>query len=290
MVETKRGPLNGKVCLVTGATNGIGEVAARELAGQGAEVTMVGRSEKRCFDTAARIREATGNQQVECLVADLSVQKEVHRLAEEFKSRHKRLDILVNNAGAIFDKRQETVDGLEMTFALNHMNYFLLTNLLLDMIKASAPSRIINTSSAAHLGAKIDFDNLQGKKKYGLMKAYGQSKLANVLFTYELARRLDGSGVVVNALHPGFVKSGFGKNMGGLFGFFTGLVYLFGISPEKGAKTIVYLASSPEVKNVTGKYFVKEKAVPSSNASYDQDVAKRLWDVSAKLAGLPQTR
>ncbi|MCL4435720.1 MAG: SDR family oxidoreductase [Thaumarchaeota archaeon] len=281
-----RTPLNGKICLVTGATNGIGEVAARELAKQGAKVIIVGRSQKRCLDTATRIKEATGNQQVEYLVADLSVQKEVRQLAEEFKSRYKRLDILINNAGAIFNKRQETADGLEMTFALNHMSYFLITNLLLDTIRASAPSRIINTSSAGHQGAKIDFDDLQGKKKYGLMRAYGQSKLANILFTYELARQLDGSGVSVNALHPGFVKSGFGKNMSGIVGFFTGIIYLFGISPEKGAKTIVYLATSNEVENITGKYFVKQKAVPSSKESYDRDAAKRLWDISAQLAGL----
>lgn len=280
-------PLNGRICMVTGATGGIGAVTAQALARQGATVVVVGRSREKSVATVARIKEQTGNSEVEFMLADLSSQKEVRRLAERFKSRYRRLNVLVNNAGAIFRKRRETVDGFEMTFALNHLSHFLLTNLLLDTIKASAPARIINVSSESHRRAKMNFDDLQRRKKYGAMNAYGQSKLANVLFTYELARRLDGSGVTANALHPGFVATNFGENMEGIFGLFVRLFHLFGISPEQGAQTSIYLATSPEVEDVTGKYFEKKKAVQSSKISYDKAIAKKLWQVSAELSGLP---
>jgi NAD(P)-dependent dehydrogenase (short-subunit alcohol dehydrogenase family) len=214
------------------------------------------------------------------------VQKEIRKLADDFKSKFKRLDILVNNAGAVFNKRFETVDGLEMTFALNHLSYFLLTNLLLDTIKASVPSRIINVSSDAHKGAKINFDDLQGKTKYGTMRAYGQSKLANILFTYELARKLEGSGVTSNVLHPGFVASSFGSNMTGVFRLVLRFLHLFALSPEKGAETSIYLATSPNVANTTGKYFVKKKEVRTSAESYDEKVAEKLWKVSEELTKL----
>lgn len=279
--------MNGKICMVTGATGGIGAVTAQALATQGATVVVVGRSKEKSVATVARIKERTGSPTVEFMLADLSVQNEVRQLAEQFRSRYRHLDVLVNNAGAIFRKRQETVDGIEMTFALNHLSYFLLTNLLLNTIKASAPSRIINVSSESQRRAKMNFDDLQGRKKYSAMNAYGQSKLANILFTYELARRLEGSGVTVNTLHPGFVATNLGENMEGIFGLFVRLLHLFAISSEQGAQTSIYLATSPEVEDVTGQYFEKQKAVQSSKISYDKAIAKKLWQVSTELTGLP---
>ncbi len=280
-------PMSGRICMVTGATDGIGKVTAQALAQHGATVIVVGRSRKKTVATIEEIKRRTGNPSVEYLLADLSVQAEIRRLAEEFKRRHDKLHVLVNNAGGFFMSRQETADGLEMTFALNHLGYFLLTNLLLDVIKASAPARIINVSSAAHENAQMDFENLQGERKYSGWQAYGQSKLANVLFTYELARRLEGTGVTVNALHPGFVATNFGANNYGIVGrIMKRIVNLRGISPKEGADTSIYLATSPEVEGVTGKYFVKRRAVPSSPASYDEDAACRLWEVSAEMTRL----
>jgi NAD(P)-dependent dehydrogenase (short-subunit alcohol dehydrogenase family) len=211
----------------------------------------------------------------------------VRRLADDFKSHFSRLDVLVNNAGAVFLTRHESADEIEMTFGLNHLNYFLLTNLLLDMLIASAPARVVNVSSGAHNGARLNFDDLENKRGYNGMRAYGQSKLANLLFTYELARRLEGKGVTANALHPGFVASNFAKNNLGILKPLMSLIQLGAISPEEGAQTSIYLASSPEVAGVTGKYFVKKKAVTSSTASYDEETARRLWDISARLTGLP---
>ncbi|MFQ5343193.1 MAG: SDR family oxidoreductase [Anaerolineae bacterium] len=288
MVEQNK-PMIGKVCMVTGATGGIGKVTAQALAQQGATVTVVGRSRAKTVATVEQITRQTGNPSVEYLLADLSVQDEIRRLAEEFRSRHDRLHVLVNNAGAFFMSRHESADGIEMTFALNHLGYFLLTNLLLDVITASAPARIINVSSVAHDGAQINFDDLQEKQKFQGWQAYGQSKLANVLFTYELARRLEGTGVTANALHPGFVATSFGANNFGFIGRGVKRVMnlVAGISPEKGAETNIYLATSPEVEGVTAQYFVKKKAVRSSEASYDEEAARRLWEVSAEMAGLP---
>ena len=285
MVENSK-VLKGKVCMVTGATAGIGIVTAKALAQQGATVIVAGRNKEKSVSTVDQIRKETGNHDVEYILADLSVQKEVRKLSDDFKSKFKRLDILVNNAGAVFDKRFETADGLEMTFALNHLSYFLLTDLLLDTIKASVPSRIINVSSDAHKGAKINFDDIQGKKKYGAMRAYGQSKLANILFTYELARKLEGSGVTSNALHPGFVASSFGSNMSGAFRLLIRFFQLFALSSEKGAETSIYLATSLDVANTTGKYFVKKKEVSTSVVSYDNKVAEKLWKVSEELTNL----
>ena len=282
MVENSK-VLKGKVCMVTGATAGIGIVTAKALAQQGATVIVAGRNKEKSVSTVDQIRKETGNHDVEYILADLSVQKEVRKLSDDFKSKFKRLDILVNNAGAVFDKRFETADGLEMTFALNHLSYFLLTDLLLDTIKASVPSRIINVSSDAHKGAKINFDDIQGKKKYGAMRAYGQSKLANILFTYELARKLEGSGVTSNALHPGFVASSFGSNMSGAFRLILRFLQLFAMSSEKGAETSIYLATSPDVANINGKYFVKKKEVRTSVESYDKNVGEKLWEVSEEL-------
>ena len=285
MTEIRKS-LKGNVCMVTGATSGIGVVTAKALAQEGATVIVVGRNKEKSFSVVDQIKKKTGNPNVQYMLADLSVQKEVRQLAEDFTGKFKRLDILVNNAGAIFNKRIETVDGLEMTFALNHLGYFLLTNLLLGTIKASAPSRIINVSSDAHKGAKINFDDIQGTKKYGVMRAYGQSKLANILFTYELARKLEGSGVTSNALHPGFVASSFGSNMSGAFRLLIRFFQLFALSSEKGAETSIYLATSLDVANTTGKYFVKKKEVSTSVVSYDNKVAEKLWKVSEELTNL----
>jgi NAD(P)-dependent dehydrogenase (short-subunit alcohol dehydrogenase family) len=234
----------------------------------------------------AQIKSQTGNQKVESLLADLSSRQQVRELAQRFREHYHRLDVLVNNAGGIWMKRQETADGLEMTFAVNHLAYFLLTNQLVDLLRASAPSRVVNVSSRAHQRAALDFDDLMGTHRYGGWQAYCRSKLANLPFTYELARRLHGTGVTVNALHPGWVATGFAAN-----NRWPGrLIYLasrlFAISPENGARTVVYLASAPEVAGVSGRYFVRVLAVPSSDASYEDTAARRLWQVSAELTGL----
>jgi NAD(P)-dependent dehydrogenase (short-subunit alcohol dehydrogenase family) len=278
--------MRGRVCLITGGTSGIGAETARGLARLGATVAIVGRTADRAKTAVREIRQETGNENVDFLLADLSSQKDVRALASEFRGRYDRLDVLINNAGALFMNRINSVDGIEMTFALNHLSYFLLTNLLLGRLKASAPSRIVNVSSDAHSGATLDVANLQGSMGMFGMRAYGQSKLANLLFTYELARRLEGSGVTVNALHPGFVGSGFGKNNGRLARLGMSAVQRFAISPEKGAQTSIYLASSPEVAGVTGKYFVKMQPIPSSQASYDAALARRLWEISEEMTGL----
>lgn len=279
--------MEGKICMVTGATSGIGQVTARELARQGATVIVVGRSRERSEATVNRIKQQTDNPNVAYRLADLSVQKDIHQLAQEFKHKYQRLHVLVNNAGAIFLRHLESADGIEMTFALNHLNYFLLTHLLLDTLKASAPARIINVSSRAHARVSgLNFDDLQNKRGYG-MNVYGQSKLMNVLFTYELARRLEGTGIMVNALHPGFVATRFATNNGLLVRLARPVLDLFALSAEEGAQTMIYLATSPEVEGVTGKYFVKEKAVLSSPASYDEAAARRLWQISEKMTSLP---
>ena len=248
--------MKGKICLITGGTNGIGKSTAHELARMGATVVIVGRDARKASQVVEEIRAASGNDMVDSLLTDLSSQQEVRRLASEFESRYSHLDVLLNNAGAVFMQRQLSVDGIEMTFALNHLASFLLTNLLLDEIKASAPARIINVSSGAHTSGKIEFDNLQGELDFS-SRAYGNSKLATILFTMELARRFEGTGVTANALHPGFVSTGFGKNNPGfLMKVIRAVVPLIARSPEKGAETSIYLASSPDVQSITGRYFV----------------------------------
>jgi NAD(P)-dependent dehydrogenase (short-subunit alcohol dehydrogenase family) len=278
--------MEGKVCLVTGATGGIGLVTARELARRGAHVIGVGRFQERCTRAVRLIREETDVSSVDYLVADLSWQSEIHGLAASVRGMTRRLDVLVNNAGGIYLKRELSADGLEMTFALNHLAYFLLTNLLLDLLKASAPARIINVASAAHQGSTINFDDLQAKKRYSGWRAYQQSKLANILFTRELARRLEGTGVTANALHPGYVNTQIFRVKGFAGWLMRRAADLFAITPEQGAQTSIYLATSPEVEGVTGKYFVKQEPVPSSPASQDDTTARRLWDVSEELTGL----
>jgi retinol dehydrogenase 12 len=276
----------GKSCLVTGATAGIGQITARELARKGASVVVVGRSLARCKATVEAIRQETGNPSVDFLVADLSSQADVRKLAGEVQDRYPRIDVLVNNAGAMFTKRLESVDGIEMTFALNHLGYFLLTNLLLDTLKASAPSRVVNVASEAHrFVSKVDFDDPQGKK-YGGWHAYGQSKFANILFTYELARRLAGTGVTSNCLHPGFVASNFTDGNGAMGWMMRRMASVFAISPDDGAKTSIYLASSPEVEGVTGQYFAKSKPAKSTRPTHDQAAAARLWELSEEMTGL----
>ncbi len=281
--------LQGKTALITGATDGIGRVTAEALAAMGADLFLVGRNPQKTADTARAISEKTANPKVHALVADLSVQSDVRRLADTFRQQRQRLHILVNNAGGIFMQRQSSPDGIEMTLALNHLAYFLLTNLLVDVFVGSAPARIVNVSSGAHVGGKIDFHNLQLTHGYSSFKAYSQSKLANVYFTYELARRLSGSGVSVNCLHPGFVATNFGVSNGGFFKPIFKLFQIGAISPDKGAATSIYLASSPEVEGISGKYFDQKKPVASSKISYDADIARQLWDISLQLTGLPET-
>ena len=278
--------MNGKTCLVTGATSGIGEVTALELARMGACVVLVGRSPDRCEASVARIKQATGSSSVEYLIADLSSLAQVRQAADQFKEKHSHLEVLVNNAGAVFLRRQLSSDGFEMTFALNHLSYFLLTILLLDTLKASAPARIVNVSSDSHRGQQLDFNDLQIQKSYGVMKAYGRSKLANMLFTYELSRRLNGASVTVNALHPGAVATRIWEKGGPLNPLISIVMRRFTIPVEKGAQTPIYLASSPDVEGVTGQYFTNCKAVRSDPASYDKASARRLWEMSLKMVGL----
>ena len=282
--------MNGKVCLVTGATNGIGAVTARELARMGATVVGIGRNPDLCAAREREISLKTGNQNVRFLVADLSSQAQVRDVAARFLAEYPTLHVLVNNVGGLFPTIQRSADGIELTFALNHLAPFLLTHLLLDRIKASAPARIVVVSSNSHVGATVDFDRLQGPPGAGGFRTYGQSKLANLYFTYELAKQLAGTGVTVNALHPGFVATNFGRGgtgfTGRLLAAIMPIAQLFALSEEEGARTSVYLASSPEVEGVTGKYFTKQKAVASSEASYDEATAKRLWDLSLQMTGL----
>jgi NAD(P)-dependent dehydrogenase (short-subunit alcohol dehydrogenase family) len=275
--------LEGKICLVTGSTSGIGKVTARELAKQGATVVLVSRTRAKGEATQTEITQATGNPHVELLVADLSLLADVRRLASEFQHTNSHLHLLVNNAGCAYPTRTLTSEGLEATLVVNYLAPFLLTELLLDTLKASAPARIVNVSSAQHANAHIDFDNLQGEKKYGNLSTYNQAKLAVLLWTYELARRLKGTGVTVNALHPGITATNFPSGMTGVLAWGMRLSKPFLLTPEKGAQTTLYLATSPEVEGVTGKYFVKSHETTSSNDSYDQTVGARLWEVTEQL-------
>jgi NAD(P)-dependent dehydrogenase (short-subunit alcohol dehydrogenase family) len=276
--------MQGKMCLVTGSSSGIGKVTARELAQMGATVVMVCRNRAKGEAAQTEIKEVSGSTQVELIVADLSELSEVRRVAREFKQSYTQLHVLVNNAGGINSEHKVTSDGLEVTFATNYLAPFLLTHLLLDVLKASAPARIVNVSSVAHTRGKVDFADLQGAHRYSFAKAYGQSKLALIYFTYELADRLKGTGVTVNALHPGVVASNFNHGMKGLAHIIGSLIYtLVGINVEKGAQTTLYLATSPEVAGVSGKYFSDGREAASSRLSYDTAVRQRLWKVSEEL-------
>jgi retinol dehydrogenase-14 len=283
--------ITGKVCIVTGANSGIGKETARALARMGATVIMVVRNQVAGEKARKEIIEETGNESIELMIADLFSINEIRELASDFKNTHSRLDVLINNAGGIFPKREVTVDGFERTFALNLLAPFLLTHELLDVLIASAPSRIINVSSAAHLRGRIDFENLQSEKKYGQMGPYGNAKLMNIMFTYALARRLEGTGVTANALHPGVVRTHFGQNDASRARklMFRMLGPLFR-SPEKGAKTSVYLASSPEIEGISGKYFANSKPKESSRISYDEELQEQLWQRTEQLLGISSQR
>jgi NAD(P)-dependent dehydrogenase (short-subunit alcohol dehydrogenase family) len=279
--------MQGKTVVVTGATSGIGEVAAVELARQGARIVFVARNPLRRDRTLTRLSVANDKAKHTAYLADLSRLSEMKRVAGEIAAAESRIDVLINNAGAVFSKREATVDGLEMTFATNHMAYFVVTNLLLAKLKATPGARIVSTTSDAHKSGRLDFDDLQSEKTFAGFRAYGTSKLCNILFTRELARRLSGTGVTANCLHPGFVATGFGDNNDGLMGFAFGILKKVGaITPEDGAKTILYLASSPDVAGQSGGYYTKRApATPTAAAQNDAD-AKRLWEVSAKIAGV----
>ena len=277
------GHMDRRVCLITGSNSGIGKAAALVLSRLGGNVVMVCRDAVKGKQALSDIRSKSGNQNVDLILADLSSMKSVRWLADMVKQKYQTLHVLVNNAGEILPKRHITEDGFERTFASNHLGHFLLTNLLLDLIKSSAPSRIINVSSEAHRGARVNFDDIQGEKKYSGFRAYAQSKLTNVLFTYELAKRLEGTGVTVNCLHPGVVRTGFGHDEGGLMSLGIWAASPFFISAEKAARAVVRLATSPELEGITGRYFSKMKEARSSKESYDVDAAQRLWQVSEEL-------
>jgi NAD(P)-dependent dehydrogenase (short-subunit alcohol dehydrogenase family) len=272
-----------RVALITGASTGIGKEMAKQIARSGIIVVMVSRSRERLEAAQEELRREVPTAKTDVLVADLASQAEIRKLASEFSSRYRRLDILINNAGVMVPNRSLTVDGIEMTFAVNHLGYFLLTNLLLDTIRSSAPARIVNTSSAAHKSARLNFDDLQNEKRYSGFFVYCASKLANVLFTYELARRLEGTGVTANCFHPGAIATELFRDQNVLVRLGTAL---FLKSPARGAETGVYLATSLEVEGVTGKYFVNKRPARSNKQSYDEAAAKRLWEVSAQLTGL----
>ncbi len=280
MAGMTSGPMAGKTVLVTGGTSGIGKATAAGLAAMGARVGITGRDTARTRAAAAEVAAAAGNPAVDPFSADLSSQAEVRRLAGEVAAAYPRLDVLVNNAGGFWATRRVTADGLEHTFAVNHLAPFLLTGLLLDRLTA----RIVTVSSGAHAAGKIDFDDLQGERRYSGQRAYSQSKLANIMFSYELARRLDGTGVTATVLHPGVVRTGFAaEDPSPVLKVFLPLIRVFLKTPAQGAATSIYLASSPAVEGVTGEYFADRKPKRSSPASYDTAAAARLWQVSLDL-------
>ena len=280
--------MQGKTVVITGGTSGIGEVAAVALAKMGARIVLVARDRFRGEVTFARLRDSAPGTAHSVYFADLLRLAEMKRVAAEIADHESRIDVLINNAGALFAKRRLTEDGLERTFALNHMAYFVMTERLRERLLASGPARIINTASAAHQDATLDFNDLQSAKNFRARKAYGQSKLCNILFTRELARRLYGTGVTTNCLHPGFVATRFGDQSGGLISRLVWLAKFFAISPTEGAETIVYLASSPDVAETTGQYFYKSVQATPSAAAQDDRSALLLWQRSAALAGMKE--
>ena len=280
--------MRGKTVVITGGTSGIGEVAAVALAKMGARIVLVARDKSSGDATLARLHDSAPGIAHSVHFADLLRLAEMKRVAAQIADHESRIDVLINNAGALFGKRRLTEDGLEYTFALNHMAYFVITAGLRERLSASAPSRIINTASAAHLRATPDFDDLQSAKSFGAVKAYGRSKLCNILFTRELARRLHGTGVTANCLHPGFVATRFGDQSGGLVSPLVWLAKFFAISPDKGAETIVHLASSPAVADTTGQYFYKSAPIAPSSWAQDDRSALLLWQRSAALAGIKE--
>ncbi len=278
--------MQGKTVVITGATSGIGEVAALELGGKGARIVFIARDRNRGEATLAKLDAKAPGLSHKVHYADLSLVAEMKRVAAEIAASEPRIDVLINNAGAAFAQRQVTAEGFELTFALNHLSYFVVTAGLRERLLGSTPARIVSTSSTAHMGMKIDLDDLQTKNGYSSLKSYGRSKLENILFTRELARRLRGTGLTANCLHPGVVATRFGHESGGVLQPFLKALQLFAISPEKGAATIVYLASSPDVANVTGEYFAKNKIAKTSAAAQDMGLAAALWAKSAELTGV----
>ncbi len=280
-------PMTGKVVLITGGTGGIGKATAIGLATLGAQVGITGRDLARAREAVAGIRAASGNAAVDAFAADMTSQAEVRRLAAAVLDAYSRLDVLVNNVGGFWAHRHPTADGLERTFALNHLAPFLLTNLLLDRLKSSAPSRVVTVSSGAQAMGRIAFDDLQGARNYSGQRAYSQSKLANVMFTFELARRLEGTGVTATAVHPGVVRTNFGaEDQAWFFAVISGVVRAFLKTPAQGAQTSIYLASSPDLDGVTGQFFANRKPKTASKVADDADMAARLWQVSAELVGM----
>ena len=280
------GPLEGAYMLVTGATSGMGKLTALRLAQQGASVVIAGRNPDKTQAAAQDIQRQAPGSNVQFLVADLTSLAQVRALAQAYQRAYPRLDALINNAGGMFARRQLSVDGLEMTFALNYFAPFLLTHLLLDTLKASAPARIITVASATHVGKRVPFDDLTHEQGYKPLDVYAESKLMAIMFTYALARRLEGTGVTANTLHPGVVATNFGKSEGGMWNAMFTALAPFSLSPEKGAQTAIYLASSPEVATVSGQYFIKSRPARSSGASYDVAGQQRLWAISERLTGL----
>ena len=282
MSDSTKSMMN-KICVVTGATSGIGQETAKALALKGAFVLIVGRNVKKCTATVKSIKLHTGSTLVDYVCADLSDLKQVNNLAGVLKQNYHHIDVLVNNAGAYFKTRYQSMDGYEMTLALNYLSPFLLTSLLIDMLQKSIQGRIINVSSNAHFKGTIHLDDLQSKHKFDGFNCYAQSKLALMLFTYELARRLKNTNITVNALHPGLVETNFGKNNGWFRFYLRRLIKRHEISAPEGSRTCIYLATSPDVADITGDYFIQNKQVMSSDDSYDQQLAKQLWEASEVL-------
>jgi NAD(P)-dependent dehydrogenase (short-subunit alcohol dehydrogenase family) len=284
-VVLENGGMEGEVVLITGGTSGIGKAAATALAAMGAEVVVTGRNRVRGKVAVGEIRRASGSEKVSLMLADLAVQEEVRKLAKGFKERHDRLDVLVNNAGLIQSRRTETPEGIELTFAVNHLAPFLLTNLLLELLKRNAPSRVITVSSEARRHAEIDFDDLHSERRYRAFTVYGMTKLANILFTYELAERLRGTGVVANCVHPGGVNTNFGNDNRSLGILLFRAFKPFMRTPQQGADTVIYLATSPEAGGMSGMYLIDRKEVSPAQPR-DKALQKRLWRVSEELTNL----
>lgn len=289
MAQQATRSLDGKTALISGATNGIGFEAAVVLAREGASLVIVGRDAARTAESLAEVKRRSGSSSVESLLCDFSSQASIRRLAADFRARHQRLDLLVNNAGTVNLERRLTADGIEQTFAVNHLGYFLLTNLLLDLLVASAPARVVNVASTVHYQGKLDFDDLGYERGYKIFRAYARSKLGNVLFTRKLARRLEGKGVTVNALHPGAVATNIWNSSVPAWTqpILAVLKKLSMITPEQGAQAITYLATSPEVEGKSGLYFEKNRVKAPSRLAQDDALADRLWSESARLVKLP---
>jgi len=274
--------MKGKICMITGANSGIGKATAIGLAKLGATIVMMCRNKDRGEEALEDIKKECNNGNFDLLVADLSTQKAIHQLVKDFKEKYQFLHVLINNAGVNLSKRVLTEDGIETTFAVNYLAQYLLSILLFDVLQASSPARIVNVASSV-VAKTINFENLNGEKHYRQLNAYGQSKLAIILFTYEFARRIEGTGVTVNCLHPGYVKTNLIRNFRKFVKYFYPFIGLFMKSPKKGAKTSIYLASSPDIQGVSGKYFIKRKEVESTEVSYDEELAKDLWERSKAL-------